>query len=100
TGPIGLAFETSGNLFVGDIVNGFLYKFGPPGGVASVATQLNTTVIGGHIAGLAFGKDARLYVARQTSGDGGDILEIDPANGTILGKVAVIPHATGLATDP
>ena len=34
-GPIGLAFGPGGNLYVGDYVTGFIYKFGPGGGVAS-----------------------------------------------------------------
>ena len=51
-GPIGLAFDASGNLFVGNYFTGFLYKFGPAGGVASPLTQVNTTPIGGLPAGL------------------------------------------------
>src|SRR5262245_21780369 len=99
-GPIGLAFDPSGNLFVGNYVTGFLYKFPPTGGVASPATQVNSSAIGGHPAGLSFGKDGRLYLGRQTPGDGGDVVELNPADGTILRVVALIPHATGLATDP
>src|SRR6266487_6267139 len=34
-GPLGLAFDASGNLFVVDINNGGLYKFPPTGGNAS-----------------------------------------------------------------
>ncbi len=97
-GPIGLAFDASGNLFVGDPVNGFLYKFGPAGGVASTATQLNTTPITGAIVGLAFTKDGRLYLARR---DAGDVLEINASNGAVIRTVvASIVRATGLATDP
>jgi hypothetical protein len=98
-GPIGLAFDAAGNLFVGDIYTGFLYKFGPGGGVASGATQLNAVAHVGAIAGLAFTKDGRLYLARQVAA-GGDVVEIDPSNGAILRRVALISHATGLATDP
>jgi hypothetical protein len=102
-GPIGLAFDPSGNLFVVNLFTGFLYKFGPAGGVASAATQVNATAIAGHPAGLAFGKDGRLYVARQAGGPGpslGDVVELDPSNGTVIRTVASIFHATGLATDP
>src|ERR1043166_1264355 len=56
-GPIGVAFDPSGNLFVGNYTTGFLYKFGPAGGVASAATQVNTTAIGGQPAGLSFTRD-------------------------------------------
>ena len=96
-GPIGLAFDASGNLFAGDAINGLLYKFGPGGGVASTATQLNTTAIPGAILALAFTKDGRLYLTRQNAGD---VLEIDPSNGTVIRTVASIARATGLATDP
>ena len=96
-GPIGLAFDANGNLFVGDYTTGFLYKFGPGGGVASAATQLNSSAIPGSIAGLTFTKDGRLYLDRQANGD---VVEVDPSNGTVLRTVASIGHATGLATDP
>ena len=96
-GPIGLVFDSTGNLYVGNYTTGFLYKFGPAGGVASGATQVNTQRIDGVPAGLAFSKDGRLYLARQIAGD---IVELDPANGTILRTVVAITGATGLATDP
>ena len=96
-GPIGLAFDASGNLYAGDVANGFIYKFGPAGGVASTATQLNGTGIPGLIGGLAFTKDGRLYLARN---DAGDVVEIDPSNGTVIRTVASIFAAGGLATDP
>ena len=98
-GPIGLAFDGSGNLFVGNYFTGFLYKFGPAGGVASASTQLNNVAHVGAIAGLAFTKDGRLYLARQLAA-GGDVVEVNPSNGAILRRVAFISHATGLATDP
>ena len=98
-GPVGLAFDASGHLFVANHFNGFLYKFGPGGGVASAATQLNIVPIGGVIAGLAFTKDGRLYLDRQLA-SGGDVVEINPTNGALIREVALIPSATGLATDP
>src|SRR5690349_7446704 len=50
-GPVGLAFDPLGNLWVGDHFSGFLYKFGQAGGVASAATQVNAVFIGGAISG-------------------------------------------------
>ncbi|PYO69637.1 MAG: hypothetical protein DMD69_01985, partial [Gemmatimonadetes bacterium] len=95
-GPIGLAFDATANLFVGDYATGFLYKFGSGGGVASTATQVNATPIGGRPAGLAFGKDGSLFLARQSSGD---LVQLDPSNGTIIRTVASgMTFATGLAT--
>ncbi len=96
-GPIGVAFGPDGNLYVGDFFTGYIYKFGPGGGVASAATQLNTTRIPGTLAGLAFDQEGNLYLARQTPGD---VVQLDPSNGTILRTVATVPLATGLATDP
>jgi streptogramin lyase len=96
-GPIGLAFGPDGNLYVGDYVTGFIYKFGPGGGVASAATQLNTSPIPGTPAGLAFDQEGNLYLARQQAGD---VVQLDPSNATILRTVLSVPLATGLATDP
>ncbi len=99
-GPIGVAFDVSGNLFVMNKHDGFLYKFGPAGGVASAATRVNTTPIAGSPDGLAFAQDGRLYLSRPIGGGTGDVVELDPATGTVIRTVAPIPFATGLATDP
>lgn len=97
-GPIGLAFGPDGNLYVGDYITGFIYKFGPGGGVASAATQLNTTPIPGAAAGLAFDKEGNLYLARQSMGD---VVQLNPSDASILRTVVSgVPFATGLATDP
>ncbi len=99
-GPAGLAFDASGNPYVGDIVNGFIYKFGPGGGVASAATQLNATpfFLGSRPHDMAFGKDGRFYVNLV---DAGEVVELDPSNGTIIRTVATgIPVASALAVDP
>src|SRR2546428_13591336 len=55
-GPLGLASDSSDNLFVMDPLTGFIYKFGPSGGVAGPSTQLNTAPIPSN-GGLAFTKD-------------------------------------------
>src|SRR5207245_1088030 len=97
-GPMGLAFDASGSLFVGDWSNSFLYKFGPAGGAASTATQVNATPNLEIPAGLTFGKDGSLFLARQLAND---VVQLDPSTGTIIRTVASpIPFATGLATDP
>lgn len=96
-GPIGLAFDASGNLFVGDYFTGFLYKFGPAGGIATATTQVNSTSIAVGIAGLAFGKDGSLFLARQGNGD---VVQLDAKTGTVIRMVATVSLATGLATDP
>ena len=96
-GPVGLTFDASGNLYVADFENGFLYKFGPAGGVASATTKLNAASLGGTIAGLAFTKDGRLYLAIQSQNV---VVEIDPSNGTVIRTVASVAFASGLAVDP
>ncbi len=97
-GPIGLAFDASGNLFVGDAASGFLYKFGPAGGIASRSTQVNATPIDGFPLGLAFGKDGSLFLARPFSSE---VAQLDASTGTIIRTVAsVTGTVAGLATDP
>ena len=98
-GPVGVAFDHAGNLFAMNYATGFLYKFGPAGGVAGPATQVNATSIQGCPAGLAFSRDGNhLYLAVQCNGT---VLEIDQSTGVVVRTVASgIPAATGLATDP
>jgi hypothetical protein len=97
-GPIGLAFDSAGNLYVGDYATGFIYKFDKSGGIASSSTQLNGTAIPGAIAGMSFTKDGSLYLARQSSAD---VVQIDTTSGAVLRTVATgLTFATALATDP
>src|SRR5215469_1370310 len=97
-GPIGLAFDSAGNLYVGDYITGFIYKFGPGGGVASAATQLNKSPIPGLPAGLAFDQEGNLYLARQSMGD---VVQLNPSDASFLRTVvSCVPLATGLTTDP
>jgi sugar lactone lactonase YvrE len=96
-GPLGVAFDVSGNLFVVDIQNGFLYKFGPGGGVAGPSTQVNTVPIPGVPAGLAFSKDGRLYSTRPLAGD---VVELSTSTGTVVRTIASVPPSNGIATDP
>lgn len=96
-GPIGLAFDSSNNLLVMDVGDGYLYKFGAAGGVASAATRVNTSAIPGEPLGITFDKSGRLYVASRA----GTVAEIDPTTGAILRTVVSgISCAAGLATDP
>jgi hypothetical protein len=103
-GAAGMAFDRDGNLFVVDVADGHLYKFGPAGGVANASTRITTTpyVIGTCVQGLAFSKDGEhLYMARQGCVPGGNVVEISRTDGHIVRTVAPnIPCATGIATDP
>lgn len=96
-GPIGLAFDSSANLLVTDITNGTFHRV-PPGGGTAAGTLVATGL--GKPAGLAFGADGRLYMARA---DQARVDEIDPANASVIrtvvsGNKVLCP--TGLATDP
>src|SRR2546428_14077507 len=98
-GPIGIAMDTSGNLFVADARTNEVYKFGPAGGVASSAA-LATPSSGGFHNGLTFDKNGNLYLALETAGQ---VVQLNPADGTIIRTVASgLPtvSATGIATDP
>jgi streptogramin lyase len=97
-GPVGMAFDSAGNLYIAEYATGFLYKFGKSGGTASASSQINSTAIPGSIAGLAFSKDGSLYLARQGAGD---VVQVDPTNGAILRTVATgLNLPTAVATDP
>ena len=100
-GPIGIAVDSSGNLYVGDIRDGYIYKFGPAGGVASTGTQLATpSSLGGRTPfGLTFGKGGNLYVALQGTA-GNEIAQLDTTSGTIIRAIAPGTAATGIAADP
>ena len=60
-GPIGLAFDGSGNLFEGDVGSNTIFKF-TPAGKSTFASGLNGPV------GLAFDRSGNLFEADQFSG--------------------------------
>ena len=94
-GPIGVAFDGGGNLFVTVPKSDSLHKIPPGGGTAS-----NHVVRRGYgvPAGLAWDRDGRLYMARR---DPGDVIEISPTDGNHIRTVASgLACAIGLATDP
>src|SRR5437763_4317918 len=96
-GPIGIAFDTSDNLYVADRADANIYRFQPGGGPASDATRLTPSPIPGLITGLAVSPSGDIYLARYGAGD---IVQIDPGTGEVIRTVASVPCATGLAIDP
>ncbi len=92
-GPIGVTFDPAGNLYVGDVANSQLYKFGSPGGAAP-SHQLSTKAIAG-LGGLTFSKSGRLYAAA-----GEQVVELDSTTGVVRRVVASGFFAEGMATDP
>jgi hypothetical protein len=96
-GPIGLGFDGGGRLFVTARDN--LYRFGAQGGGAD-ANRVNRSSIG-QLAALAFGKGGALYAVRRNTTRRGEIIQLDPTDGTVLRVVASgLPCPTGLAVDP
>ena len=95
-GPFGLAFDKKHRLLVSDAANLGFYAF--PRSGSSAPTPLTT---GNVQTGLTWGKHGRLFAARFQAGD---IVEIDPASGTLLRELnppgTTYPCVTGLATDP
>jgi hypothetical protein len=97
-GPLGVAFDNSDNLYVGDPTDQHIYRFQPGGGVADSNTRLTSAPIPGFLAGFAFTRDGRLYAALKNAGA---VVELDQATGAIKRTVASgIACATGLASDP
>jgi hypothetical protein len=96
-GPIGIAFDTSDNMYVADTADGNVYRFQPGGGTASADTRLTPSPIPGKITGLAVSASGSVYVARYFAGD---VVQLDPGTGQVLRTVASVPCATGLAIDP
>ncbi len=95
-GPIGIASDGKGNIYVQDYVSGGLYKFGHAGGAAS-----GTTLVGSNpaftIFGLTFAKDGRLYA---TDLGENSVVELDPTNAVKLRSVISGRTGYGIATDP
>ena len=89
-GPIGLAFDANGTLYVGDNNNNSIYRFGQQGGIAGPATLLGTVPfsLGAGPMGLTFTKDGRLYVGLRF---GAKILEVNPATGAVIRVAANLP---------
>jgi DNA-binding beta-propeller fold protein YncE len=78
TGPVGLAFDGTGNLFVsteGDPGNDTILEFTPSGMESTFATGLNNP------RGLAFDSFGNLFVAESNPAPDGDILKFAPGGG-------------------
>jgi hypothetical protein len=94
-GPVGLAFDGSGNLLVSASETASLHKVAPGGGTAA-GTKIRDGY--GQAEGLAFDKSGRLYMARGTQHD---VVELNPASGDVIRTVVSnLPCPVGLATDP
>jgi hypothetical protein len=101
-GAAGIAFDTSGNIYVSDLPTGDIYKLPSGGGVAGASTLLNGTL--GSAVGQLVYEGGNLYAAQGATTGGtstGGVIELDPSNGTVVGTVVTgIPCAEGMAADP
>lgn len=87
----GLAFDSSGNLYVSETSTGNIYKIPPGGGSAGAGTLLTPTPIGPAVIGLVMDSAGNLYAGRTaTTGNftTGAVLQIDPSSGTVIQNVA------------
>ena len=91
-GAYGMAFDSSGNLYVADKPTGNIYRFGPLGGVANSSTLLTSKALGPSTSALAFDAAGEFFAARvATTGsflNTGDIVQVDPSTGAIVREVA------------
>lgn len=107
-GPVGMAFDTKGALYVTEFQTGSLYKLPPGGGAVSAVNRLNVTPYPGtscgSAAGLAFSRSGRLYLALENGATfpsaTNEVIEVDPTTGAIIRQVATGGCPVGLQTDP
>ncbi len=96
-GPIGLAFDSAANFYVGDYIAGTVIKLAPGGGSASAALWVSPH-LGGAVLAVNFSKSGRLYVIVQNPNE---LVELDPATGHLVRVVTTLSTCyAGAATDP
>lgn len=90
------AFDTSGNVYVADFPNGDLYRFAATGGAVSSANKVGN--LAPTFGNIVFGTDGKLYATHFSPSD---IVQVDPATGTVLRVLATgYTCPGGLAVDP
>jgi hypothetical protein len=96
-GPTGITLDGAGSVFVAD--HGNLYRFGSGGGTAATHVLNSSKVF--RLFGLAFGRSGQLYAARWTGGRAGELVELDPGDGSFVRTVATGLTCPGaVAVDP
>jgi hypothetical protein len=100
-GASGIAFDTSGNIFVSDLPTGDIYKLPPGGGVAS--TPFNSTL--GPAAGDLVYENGNLYAVQGAipgqGANSGTVTQINPSTGAVIGTVATgLNCPQEMAADP
>ena len=92
-GAFGIAFDSSGNLYVGDNPTGNIYKFPSGGGVANSSTLLTSTAIGPSLGQLAVDKNGNLFAGRTATTSGyngylGAVYQVNPTTGATINTFA------------
>jgi hypothetical protein len=90
-GATGIAFDSSGNLYVNEFTTGNIYKFPPGGGAAGPSTKLNGTSLGQTLAGLVFDSSGNLFASLDVSSASsttGSIIQLNPSNGTVTRTIS------------
>jgi hypothetical protein len=91
------SFTSAGTVLEADGDTGAIYQLGLNGGAVSNANLLTTLSPG--LGGFIYGKDGSVYAAE--GGEGGSIIQINPATGAVLRTVAGgLTCPGGLAIDP
>jgi hypothetical protein len=103
-GATGIAFDSSGNLYVNEFTTGNIYKFPPGGGVAGPSTKLNSASLGQTLSGLAFDSSGNLFASLDVSSADsttGSILQLNPSNGTATRTISSsVICPTAISIDP
>jgi kumamolisin len=102
-GAFGPAFDSSGNMYVSDFVDGYMYKFPPGGGVANSSTRLTTTSLP-TLAQPVF-SNGNLYVSQAATGGGqSQIWQVNTTSGALTNVLSPSPSGIicgdYLAADP
>ncbi len=103
-GATGIAFDSSGNLYVNEFPTGNIYKFPPGGGAAGPSTQLNSTSLGVTLSGLAFDSSGNLFASldlTSASATTGAVIQLNPSNGTMTRTISPgLSCPTTISIDP
>ncbi|MFZ0661003.1 MAG: Ig-like domain-containing protein, partial [Candidatus Binataceae bacterium] len=102
-GASGIAFDTSGNIFVSDLPSGDIYKLPSGGGAVSNSNLINSTL--GPAGGDLVYENGNLYAVQGAiPGDGsnsGTVTQINPSTGAVIGTVATgLNCPQKMAADP
>ena len=103
-GAVGIAFDSSGNLYVNEFPTGNIYKFAPGGGAAGASTQLNSSTLGVTLSGLAFDSNGNLFASIEATGasfTSGAVVQLDPSTGAVTKTISSgLTCPTTISIDP